>query len=359
MVEPLTQRYKPSGIEKIIKHTHYKKIQGSIKKYLKIRKMVKITKAGRIAWSKEDQDSLLIFYKENSQPSLSERAKLAAQLDVPVKKVTNWFNFQKRKFRNKLKVPTFLKKKKPKSSKSKIKIEGVEESHIQETKVESQGVPEASPKPKVIKLRKYSLEKPVAKREVFRIIQPKTQRHRGVLPKKKFKSNTDVHFLDCRSPTNELLSEAQLHDAVDRFVNADFSETDEDFNEDPTLLDQMDLTDRSLDVTFFDAGKLDNAFIQAEQSVDFGNIETLISNAPPNITPPSNTDIHQFLTDFNNDLKKCADLKEEIEMEEILDLHVGMIADIDDEDEDDLNAFQPIDDTIENFQHQTVTLAYL
>ena len=115
--------------------------------------MVKITKAGRIAWSKEDQDSLLIFYKENSQPSLSERAKLAAQLDVPVKKVTNWFNFQKRKLRNKLKVPNFLKKK-SKSSKSKIKlekIEGVEESHIQETKVESQGVPEASPKPKVIK----------------------------------------------------------------------------------------------------------------------------------------------------------------------------------------------------------------
>ena len=246
-------------------------------------------------------------------------------------------------------------------AKSKIKVKkiaGVEESHINVAELESkEAIAESDANPRVIKLRKYSLEstikrkKPVAKREVLRIIQPKF-----IPPKQKLQSNTDIHFLD-KSLSNGLLSESQLHDAVDRFVNADFSEDEEaDFNEDPTLLDTIThLSDRSLDASFFDAGKLDNAFIAAEQPVDFRNVETLISNtSPPSTSPQPNNTINQFLADFNDDLKKAHDLA--LDLEELLDLHVEMIGDSDLEDEtEELNAFQPIDDTVPIFQ----TLAYL
>ena len=297
-----------------------------------IHRMVTLTKNGRIKWSKEEQDSLLIFYKENSDPSLSERAKVAQQLGVPVKKVSNWFNHQRSKMKRKFKVPNFLKKK----PKTKVKVEriaNVEESHIKEADVDFKEA--VAENPRIIKLRKYSKEK-ATKREVFRIIQPKFKQDRpkpSIEAPSTFKSNTDIHFLDSRASTNELLSEQQLHDTIDRFVNADFSNSEnEEFNEDPTLLDGINLTDKSLDVSFFESGQLNNAIIEAKQPVDYGNIQSLISCTSP---PPLNMTLNTFLTDFNSDLQKSA------EVEDILDLHVQLIADSDPEDEE-LNAYNPL-----------------
>ena len=296
--------------------------------------MVHFTKNGRIVWSKEEQDSLLIYYKENSDPSLTDRAKLAKQLGVPVKKVTGWFNHQKIKMKRKLKLPNFLKKKKPQTKLKIEKIPNVEESHIGADVDFKEPVANTPIKPRSIKLRKYSKEK-TTKREVFRIIQPKFKRDRpkpSIDAPSKLESNTDINFLDSK-PSKNLLSEQEVHDAIDRFVNADFSESDnEDFHEDPTLLDDMSLTDKSLDVSFFESGKLNNAFI--EQAVDYSNIQNLISCTSP---PPQDMTLNTFLNDFNSDLEKSA------EVEEILDLHVQMIADYDlDDDNEDLNAFHPV-----------------
>ena len=299
--------------------------------------MVRLTKNGRIIWSKEDQDSLLIFYKENSDPSLSDRVKLAKQLGVPVKKVTGWIQHQKTKMKKKLKLPNFLKKKKPKTKLKVEKIVGVEESLIKEADVDIKE-PVDVIKPRVIKLRKYSKEREkTTKREVFRIIQSKRDCRKPIVAPSRLKSNTDIHFLDTNAAT-ELLSEQQVHNAVDRFVNADFSESEtEEFNEDPTLLDDIDLTDKSLDVSFFESGQLDSAFIETKEAVDYSNIQDSILNTTSPLLNPDLT-LNTFLTDFNNDLKKCAEAND---LDNILDLHVQMISDLDDENED-LNAFQPV-----------------
>ena len=302
--------------------------------------MVNFTKNGRIRWSKEDQDSLLIFYKENSDPSLSDRVKLAKQLGVPVKKVTGWIQHQKTKMKKKLKLPNFLKKKKPKTKFKVEKIVGVEESYIKEADVNFKEPVDVPIKPRVIKLRKYSKEREkTTKREVFRIIQSKRECRKPIDPPSRLKSNTDIHFLDTKASTEELLSEQQIHDAVDRFVNADFSESEaEEFNEDPTLLDDIDLTDKSLDVSFFES-QLDSAFIEAKEAAGYGNIQDSIMNATSPLLNPDLT-LNTFLTDFNNDLKKCAEAND---LDNILDLHVQMISDSDlDDENEDLNAFQPI-----------------
>jgi len=299
--------------------------------------MVRLTKNGRIIWSKEDQDSLLIFYKENSDPSLSDRVKLAKQLGVPVKKVTGWIQHQKTKMKKKLKLPNFLKKKKPKTKLKVEKIVGVEESLIKEADVDIKE-PVDVIKPRVIKLRKYSKEREkTTKREVFRIIQSKRDCRKPIVAPSRLKSNTDIHFLDTNAAT-ELLSEQQVHNAVDRFVNADFSESEtEEFNEDPTLLDDIDLTDKSLDVSFFESGQLDSAFIETKEAVDYSNIQDSILNTTSPLLNPDLT-LNTFLTDFSNDLKKCAEAND---LDNILDLHVQMISDLNDENED-LNAFQPV-----------------
>ena len=302
--------------------------------------MVNFTKNGRIIWSKEEQDSLLIFYKENSDPSLSDRVKLAKQLGVPVKKVTGWIQHQKTKMKKKLKLPNFLKKKKPKTKLKVEKIVGVEESYIKEADVNFKEPVDVPIKPRVIKLRKYSKEREkTTKREVFRIIQSKRECQKPIDPPSRLKSNTDIHFLDTKASTEELLSEQQIHDAVDRFVNADFSESEaEEFNEDPTLLDDIDLTDKSLDVSFFES-QLDSAFIEAKEAAGYDNIQDSIMNATSPLLNPDLT-LNTFLTDFNNDLKKCAEAND---LDNILDLHVQMISDSDlDDENEDLNAFQPI-----------------
>ena len=302
--------------------------------------MVHFTKNGRIRWSKEDQDSLLIFYKENSDPSLSERVKLAKQLGVPVKKVTGWIQHQKTKMKKKLKLPNFLKKKKPKTKLKVEKIVGVEESHIKEADLDFKE-PVDIPKPRVIKLRKYSKEREkTTKREVFRIIQSKRDCRKPIVAPSRLKSNTDINFLDTKASTEELLSQQQIHEAVDRFVNADFSESEtEDFNEDPTLLDDIDLTDKSLDVSFFESGQLDSAFIETKEAVDYSNIQDSILNTTSPLLNPDLT-LNTFLTDFNNDLKKCAEAND---LDNILDLHVQMISDSDlDDENEEMNAFQPV-----------------
>ena len=300
--------------------------------------MVRLTKNGRIKWSQEDQDSLLIFYKANADPSLSDRAKLAQQLGVPVKKVTGWIRYQKTKMKKKLhvKFPNFLKKK-PKTKLKVEKIVGVEESHIKEADVDFKEPVDVT-KPRVIKLRKYSKKR--EKREVFRIIQSKRDCRKPSAGPSRFNSNTDVHFLDTKASTEELLSEQQIHDAVDRFVNADFSESEtEEFNEDPTLLDDIDLTDKSLDVSFFESGQLDSAFIETKETVDYSNIQdSILNNTSPLLNP--DLTLNTFLTDFNNDLKKCAEAND---LDNILDLHVQMISDSDlDDENEEMNAFQPV-----------------
>ena len=300
--------------------------------------MVNFTKTGKIKWSKEEQESLIIFYNENADPSLSERAKFAKQLGVPVKKVTGWIRYQKTKMKKKLKIPNFLKKQKTKTKLKVDKIANVEESHIKEADVDFKEPVDVT-KPRVIKLRKYSKERE-KKRDVFRIIQSKRDCRKPIVAPSRLKSNTDINFLDTKASTEELLSEQQIHDAVDRFVNADFSESEtEEFNEDPTLLDDIDLTDKSLDVSFFESGQLDSAFIETKETVDYSNIQdSILNNTSPLLNP--DLTLNTFLTDFNNDLKKCADAND---LDNILDLHVQMISDSDlDDENEEMNAFQPV-----------------
>ena len=300
--------------------------------------MVNFTKTGKIKWSKEEQESLIIFYNENADPSLSERAKFAKQLGVPVKKVTGWIRYQKTKMKKKLKIPNFLKKQKTKTKLKVDKIANVEESHIKEADVDFKEPVDVT-KPRVIKLRKYSKERE-KKRDVFRIIQSKRDCRKPIGAPSRLKSNTDINFLDTKASTEELLSQQQIHEAVDRFVNADFSESEtEDFNEDPTLLDDIDLTDKSLDVSFFESGQLDSAFIETKEAVDYSNIQDSILNTTSPLLNPDLT-LNTFLTDFNNDLKKCADAND---LDNILDLHVQMISDSDlDDENEEMNAFQPV-----------------
>ena len=300
--------------------------------------MVNFTKTGKIKWSKEEQESLIIFYNENADPSLSERAKFAKQLGVPVKKVTGWIRYQKTKMKKKLKIPNFLKKQKTKTKLKVDKIANVEESHIKEADVDFKEPVDVT-KPRVIKLRKYSKERE-KKRDVFRIIQSKRDCRKPIVAPSRLKSNTDINFLDTKASTEELLSEQQIHDAVDRFVNADFSESEtEEFNEDPTLLDDIDLTDKSLDVSFFESGQLDSAFIETKETVDYSNIQdSILNNTSPLLNP--DLTLNTFLTDFNNDLKKCAEAND---LDNILDLHVQMISDSDlDDENEEMNAFQPV-----------------
>ena len=254
--------------------------------------MVGINKCGRIQWTKDERKSLMSAFEENPTPSLTDRIKLAQLLNISTKKVTNWFRGQRRKMNSglkvNLKVPNLLKRRK-KASKS-----GNEDLKTQLLKSKSNDKDEDFSNVKISAIKLNSREENAG-----------PSKHNVSL-----KSNTDANFLD-------------------RSAHINCNEKS------PKLSDKSQLETISI-----------SSDEEIREVVDFRNIESLISkqsNAVANIQEPKHQNpvlvpnvIYSKTLDFEND-----------DLEEILDLHVDMIAESNfDDNDDELNAYQPVTETL-------------
>ena len=256
--------------------------------------MVKMNKSGNLVWSKEERNSLLTFFEENPDPSLSERLKLANSLGIHVRKVTNWFRGRRTKMKRGLNVPNLFKRK---NKFRKEDSEKTSDSKTQLLKYKSEdredGVVFTGKKSS--KMLKSSNETPC-----LRLTEP-------VAHNVSLKSDTDFNFLD-RSSCN--------------YVN----------NDSPTY--QQDLQKK---IVF-------PPRVETKQVVDFKNIESLISresNVDASILKPEM--VKSFWTASTFYPKTL--IVENDDLEEILDIHVDMITEDNFDDNDDLNAYQQVTET--------------
>ena len=256
--------------------------------------MVKMNKSGNLVWSKEERNSLLTFFEENPDPSLSERLKLANSLGIHVRKVTNWFRGRRTKMKRGLNVPNLFKRKNKSRKEDSEKTSDLK-TQLLKYKSEDQKSGVLFTEKKSSKMLKSSNET-----SCLRPTEP-------VAHNVSLKSDTDANFLD-RSSCN--------------YVNDDSPTNQQD------LQHKLSLPPR----------------VETKQVVDFRNIESLISKE-------SNVDVITLKPEMMKSFWPASTfypktlIVENDDLEEILDLHVQMITEDNFDDNDDLNAYQPITET--------------
>ena len=265
--------------------------------------MVKLNKCGHIQWTKEEKESLMSLYEENPHPTLTDRLKLAEIFGISTAKITNWFRGQRRKMKSSkgLKVPNLLKRRK-----------NVSKSNKDDSKIQLLGPKSSRQNEVFLNMKKSSIKLKSSNAKVL-VIQKQTNAKQGKL-NVSLKSNTDANFLD-RSASN-----CSNDKSPDAFHQCNFE-------------------------PIFISSRPNNT---SGQAVDFRNIESLISNPNTDATMQNSgyqatgwTEINFYpkALDFEND-----------DLEEILDLHVDMITESNfDGDNDDLNAYQPVAETVSFF----------
>ena len=264
--------------------------------------MVKVNKSGRIQWSKEEHKSLISFSEENPDPSLSERLKLADSLGVHVKKVTNWLRGRRTKMKRGLKVPNLLKRKQKSTINRKEdsnKTSGVKTQILKDKSEDGEdGI--------LVTVKKSSKTHKSSKNSCPRSTE-------FVAHNDSLKSNTDANFLD-RS-------------------------------------DCKDINDDSL--TNYRQGLLEKISplpqVETEQVVDFRNIESLISKRS-NVDAGDSRSVYLEPIWLASNFYSKNLVVENDDLEEIFDLHVDMITENNfDDNNDDLNAYEPVKETVSNY----------
>ena len=254
-----------------------------------------MNKSGNLVWSKEERNSLVTFFEKNPDPSLSERLKLANSLGIHVRKVTNWFRGRRTKMKRALNVPNLFKRK------HKSRKEDSEKTSNLNTK-----------------LLKYKSED----REHVVLFTVKKS-------SKMFKSSNETSCLRPTEPVNHNVSIKSDTDA--NFL--DRSSCNDIYGDPPAY--QQDLQ-----------GKVAlPPRVETKQVVDFRNIESLIckeSNVDVSIPKPKM--VQSFWTASTFYPKTL--IVENDDLEEILDLHVEMITEDNFDDNDDLNAYQQVTETL-------------
>ena len=261
--------------------------------------MVKVNKSGRIQWSKEEHNSLISFSEENPNPSLSERLKLADSLGVHVKKVTNWLRGRRTKMKRGLKVPNLLKRKQ-KSTKNRKEDSGKTSVVNTQLLKNKSGAGEDGV---LFTVKKSSKTHKSSKNSC---LKPTELAHND-----SFKSTTDANFLD-------------------RSIYIDVN------GESPTQC-QQDMQNKNSSPPR----------TETEQVVDFRNIESLISKQSDIDTRFPKQILEPFWAASTFYPKTLAVANDDLEL--ILDLHVDMITEDNFYDNDDLNAYQPVTETIPVF----------
>ena len=257
--------------------------------------MVKMNKSGNLVWSKEERNSLLTFFEENPDPSLSERLKLANSLGIHVRKVTNWFRGRRTKMKRGLNVPNLFKRKNKSRKKD---SEKTSDSKTQLLKCKSKDREDG-----VLFTVKKSSKMLKSSNETSGLNLTEPVAHNVSL-----KSDTDANFLD-RSSCN--------------YVNNDSLTYQQD------LQQEISLPPR----------------VETKPVVDFRNIESLISkrsNVDVDIPKPEMVKSFWAASTF---YPKTL-IVENDDLEEILDLHVEMITEGNFDDNEDLNAYQPVTESI-------------
>ena len=259
--------------------------------------MVKMNKSGNIVWSKEERNSLVTFFEENPDPSLSERLKLANSLSIHVRKVTNWLRGRRTKMKRGLKVPNLLKRKNKSRKEDSEKISDLK-TQLFKYKSEDREDRVLFTVKKSSKMLKSSNET-----SCLHLVEP-------VAHNVSLKSDTDANFLD-RSSCN--------------YVNNHSPTYKQDLQQKLSLPPQVEI----------------------KQVVDFRNIKSLISKeSNVDVSIPKPEIVKSFWAASTFYPKT---LIVENDLEEILDLHVEMITEDNFDDNDDLNAYEPATETVSAF----------